>query len=255
MSYVPYTPQAVIGWHNVFTLSALSASSETSDGPAENAVDGLTYDWWEGEGDPAGDTLTVNSGSVACDYLAVAVHDLGSQGASITLQGSANGSSWTTVAGPYSPTDDKPWLWRFTVATYSWWRVVINGAACRLGVLQAGTALVLPEGVYSGHTPSSLNRKPKILNNESEGGQLLGRSLIRSGAEADIRQDRVTATWVRNTWSPFATYAETRPFFFAWRHTSFPQEVIYGWSAGGAKVEQGQGHFMSVSLDIKGQVE
>ena len=253
MAYVPYTSKAVIGYDNVFTSAAVAASSETDEGPAENAVDGLTYDWWQGEGDP--DTLTVNSGSASCDYLAIAAHDLGTQSATITLQGSADGAAWVTVAGPYSPTDDTPWLWRFTQATYAYWRISVAGGPCRIGVVNAGVAMVLPEGVYAGHAPASLNRKPKLLNNDSEGGQLLGRSIIRSGATSEIVQERVSTTWVRDTWQPFARFAETRPFFYAWRHADFPEEVLYAWSDGEANVQQGPNQFMKVSLDIKGQVE
>lgn len=254
MPYIPYTPQAVIAYDNVFTQGAVSASSETSDGAAENAVDGLTYDFWEGEGDTSGDTLEVNvAGGAACDYLAIAAHNLGSSGATITLQGSADGVAWVTVAGPFSPNVDKPWLWRFPSATYAWWRVLILGGPCRLGVLQAGLATVLPEGIYVGHQPAPLNRRPRILNNESESGQLLGRSIIRRGSAAVIRQDRVSPAWVRAVWNPFSIHAETKPFFFAWRHASFPEEVIYGWTDGGAEVEQGQAQFMKVSLDMKGQ--
>lgn len=256
MTYTPYTTQAVIGWDNVFTAGTLTASGEASDGAAENAVDGLTYDWWETEGDTGGDTLQVQLGSPqACDYLAIAAHDLGTEGASITLQGSADGSAWNTVAGPYSPTTDAPWLWRFASASYLYWRVVILGGPVRLGVLNAGAAMVLPEGIFVGHAPAPLNRKPRLLNNESDRGQFLGRSVIRAGAEVTVSQERVSQAYARAVWRPFADFAETRPFFFAWRHDERPTEVFYGWSTEGASIEQGSNGFMRVSIEMRGQVE
>lgn len=258
MPHVPYTTQAVIGWRNVFADGVLTASSETTSGPAENAADGLTWDYWEGDGDTSGDTLTVELVEGAlCDYLAIAAHDLGSQGATIELEGSDNGSSWTSVAGPFSPTDDKPWLWRFDGATHAWWRITILGGPTKLGVVNAGELLVLPEGIFVGHKPAPLNRKPETMPNKSERGQFLGRSVIRAGAAVTISQDRVSQTWARTEGVAFRDHAEDRPFFFAWRHATFPEEVIYGQTPEGGSVEitQSQNGFMSFSCDVEGQVQ
>ncbi len=256
MPYTPYTTQAVIGWDNLFARATLLASSETTSGPAENAADGLTWDYWESEGDTSGDTLRAQlSVAEPADYLGIAGHNLGSVGATLTLQGSANGISWTTVAGPFSPASDKPALWRFPSATWQYWRVLVMGGPVRIGVVNVGALLVLPEGVFVGHKPESLNRRPKLSNNESEDGQFLGRSVIRRGAEGIIKQDRVTQAWVRSVWDPFARHAETKPFFWAWRYDTFPDEVMYGWTDEGAEVEQGSNGYMAVSLNVRGQVE
>lgn len=253
MSYVPYRRMAVVGWRNVFTDGALDATSETDEGPAENAVDGLTWDWWITSGNPA--TLTVELGIVtACDYLAIAAHNLGSQGCSIALQGSADNAAWVDVGGPFYPGLDVPYLWRFPSQEFVFWRVVIDGNTCSLGVLQAGAALVLPEGIFVGHKPATLNRKPELMPNKSERGQFLGRSVIRTGAGVSISQDRVARDWVRTEWDALARHAETRPLFFAWRYDEYPGEVIYGWSSDGASAEQGNNGFMKVSLEIEGQV-
>lgn len=258
MPYIPYSRQAVIGYDNVFARGTLSASSETPDtGEAANAVDGLSWDHWQpaGTDSPPQDWLQVDLGSAAAaDYLAINAHNLGSQGATITPQGSADGVSWTAVGGPFSPTEDKPYFWRFDSASYRYWRVLVEGTGLALGIVQAGVALVLPEGVYVGEQPAPLNRKPKLSNNESEGGQFLGRTILRQGSGVTIAQEHVFPDWVRETWMPFAKYAETNAFFFAWRSDDWPEEVIFGWSEGGATAKQSHQTYMSVSLDIKGQI-
>lgn len=258
MTYIPYSTQAVIGYDNVFTAGTLTASSEQEGGEKENAVDGFTYDFWEPEAglSPAQHDLAVQlSGAQAVDYLAIAAHNLGTIEGSITLQSSVDGSAWTTVAGPYSPDNDGPYLWRFAQASAAWWRVLIEGDEVSIGVINAGAAMVLPEGIYVGHGPATYNRDPEIQNAESEGGQMLGRSRLRTGmARIQIKQDMVTPAWVRATWDPFTRFAELRPFFYAWRSTEYPDEVAYGWSTGPAKAEHTKTQYMSVSLDMAGQV-
>lgn len=255
--HVPYRRMAVVGWRNVFTDGTLTASSETSSGPMENAVDGLTFDWWEFDGSSSGDWLAVALGlEVECDYLAIAAHTLGSVGCSIEVQGSADGSIWSTVGGPFVPATDNPYLWRFDAASFPFWRVLIKGESARLGVVQLGEGLLLPEGIFVGHKPAALNRKVSVLPARSESGQFLGRSVLRYGAQGQIVQDRVAQTWVREQWDPFVRFAETRPFFFSWRYDDFPLEVIYGWTpeGSGSEVAQGANGYMKVSLEMEGIV-
>jgi hypothetical protein len=256
MNYVPYTTQAVIGYDNVFARGTISASGYTTSGPPENAVDGLTFDFWETEGDTSGDRLNVDlAAPESVDYLAIAAHTLGSSGATITVRKSLDGVTYSNAAGPFTPTEDKPYLWRFpTTNAFAYWQVRIDGGdSVRLGVVNLGRILVLPEGIYVGHKPATLNKKPELLNNKSDRGQLLGRSVLRTTASVSIKQDLVEPDWVREVWKPFAAYAENNPFFFAWRYDTYPDEVMFGWTEEGAEAEHASTRYMRVSLDMVGQ--
>lgn len=244
---------ALIGYDNVFTEGTLSASSDPEGGEKENAVDGFTFDHWEPvvSGSPTESYLQVLlTAAAAVDYLAIHAHDgIGS----ISLRGSNDGTTWTTISGPHTP-EDGPNLWRFASVSYTRYRVYVTGNVPQLGVLQAGAIMVLPEGVYVGHKPSKYNRADRIMNNKSEGGQLIGRTLLAEGAQGmTISQDRVTPAWARDTWEAFAQHAKTKPFFFAWRHAVYPLEVMYAWSTGPASISVASQTFMSVSLEIEGQ--
>lgn len=259
MPYIPYTRQAVIGWHNVFTFGTLSASSESTTGPMENAVDGLTWDFWEFDGTTGGDTLEVIFEGVVnrrVNYLAIAEHNFGTNELSISIEWSDDGAVWNPLAGPFSPESDAPHLWTFDSVLKHAYRVVITGGSGQLGVLNAGHLLELPEGIYVGHRPATLNRKPKILTNDSEGGQLLGRSVIRSGSGVEVQQDHVDPDWVRETLQEFIDHQETKGFFFAWRKDERPLEVIYGWTPEGeVTVEQESTRYMRVNFQVRGIVE
>ena len=250
---VPYTTQAVIAYDNVFARGTLTASSSPVGGEAENAVDGLTWDYWQPTG--AGPhTLTVDLGAAEpVDYLALHAQNLATTLGSLTLEGSADGAAWTTVSGPHSPADTAPLLFLFAAVSYRYYRVSMTGAGSRLGVLQAGTRLTLPEGIFVGVAPASLNPRNEILNSTSEGGQFLGRSLIRTAVSETIKQDRVSQSFARNEWRAFADHAALRPFFYAWRANDYPLEVMYAWSRGDAQTSQQGNGFMSVELAIEGQ--
>ncbi len=250
---VPYTTQAIVAYDNVFARGTLSASSSPAGGEAENAVDGFTWDYWRPSG--AGPhTLTVDCGSAQpVDYLALHASNLADVGGSITLERSSDGSAWTTVTGPTTPTSSKPLLYLFASVSYRYYRITITGTGSILGVVQAGARLTLPEGIFVGEAPTSLNPRNEQLNSTSEGGQFLGRSLIRSGVSNSIKQDRVSQAFARGAWQAFASHAESRPFFYSWRADDYPLEVMYAWSRGDSQVQQGGNGFMSVELAIEGQ--
>lgn len=248
-----FSTQAVIAYDNVFARGTLTASSSPAGGEAENAVDGLTWDYWQPSG--AGPhTLTVDLGAAeSVDYLALHAQNLATSLGSITLERSADGMAWTTVSGPHSPTDTAPLLFLFEAVSYRYYRVTMTGSVSQLGVLQAGARLTLPEGIFVGESPASLNPRNEIMNSTSEGGQFLGRSLIRTGVTNSIKQDRVSQEFARNDWQAFADHAQLMPFFYAWRVDDYPLEVMYAWSRGDSQVQQQGNGFMTVEIAIEGQ--
>lgn len=257
MPYIPYTTQYVIGWRNVFYGGTLTASSEPDGGEPENAVDGFTSDYWApvAGASPAEAWIAVDCGSTtAVDYLAIAAHNLGTIGAEVTLEGSADGSSWTTVTGPHAVADDTPAMWIFVSVSYRHYRLVIAGDAISLGVLQAGARLTLPEGVFVGYEPERLNRQNDTMNQLTEGGQFIGRSIIRTSVKGEINQPRANQAWVRGAWTLFRDHAELRPFFIMWRSDDYPDEVAYCWSTDDAAVKQRSNGFMDVSMKFAGLV-
>ncbi|MBA1446178.1 MAG: hypothetical protein FE835_15000 [Gammaproteobacteria bacterium] len=90
-----------------------------------------------------------------------------------------------------------------------------------LGVLAFGAALKLPAGMHTGFQPPHLNRNTKYLNNVSEGGQFLGRSLLRSGNDGRVDLSFLPASWVQMAWPTLALALETKPFFFCWDYSRF----------------------------------
>jgi len=255
MSFIPYSQQYLVAWDDILYSGTLSASTEADDGPVENVADGFTSDYWQATEADGSPYIQVDTGTAAtADYFAIHGHNVFSIGGSVTLQGSDNASSWTTVSGPHVPSSDGANLWTFDAVSYRYYRLAFTGTAPFVSVAQIGERMVLPQGVFVGYEPEPYNKKNEIQNQKSENGQLLGRSLIRTGIEGEIRQAYVTQSWVRNVWQPFADYAMLRPFFVAWRYIDYPEEVAYCWAVSDPVVKQGANLYMAVSLKFSGQL-
>ena len=144
-----------------------------------------------------------------------------------------------------------------TSRSYRYWRVEISsGSAPDIGVIYFGATMTMENPIYGGHAPVTLSKKTVIRPQKSEGGQWLGRSIIRQAAQTGIKFNNISASFMRSTFEAFMNDAISNPFFFAWRATSYPDEVAYCWT--GADIvasNTGQGDKMSVSFNVDALLE
>jgi hypothetical protein len=224
-----------IGYDSLFLRSAavVSASNEDAGFPVENGTNWLTYSGgWR--------TSVVGNNSVTATFLtAVAAssfglfkHNLGDIGGSVKLQYSDDGVSFTDIAGSEQiPANNKAIFFVFPEVSHPIWRLLFSGidALETLIVSQffIGPALQVFGGPETGFTPPNLAFNDKFVNSRADGGDFLGRSLIRKGAKTGFNVSAVPADWVRLNWEPFLTVAQLQPFYFAWNSLAFPTEVAY----------------------------
>lgn len=243
-----------IGIRSLFYDGTVTASSEATDYPKENATDALDWDWWEPTSLPA--WIAVEAGSAKdVTYLGVAAHDFATQGNTITPQYSTDGgSTWQDAASAFLPGSNEPIMFIFDKITAQDWRLYIeNGSIPQVGIVQVGRALAMQRPIYQGHAPMSLSRQTDIRPNRAEGGSRLGRSIIRRGNATSASFENLSAQWVRDHLDPFIKMARTYPFFWAWRPNTFSDEVGWGWVNDDIVPENsGPRNLMSVSFDIVG---
>ena len=244
-----------IGWRNILTDSAstVTVSSEDGDNVKENAYDGLTWDYWQPNLLPA--TLTVDASTAAtADYVGIAAHTLGTNGNTVEVQYSDDGISYTTEQS-IQPSDDEPIMALFTPSDHRYWRLRISGGTGNplLGVVHIGKVLEMQQRYYVGATPPPMGRTATLLPTRSERGQYLGRSLRRTGVEAEADFEHLTATWYRSQMEPFVLHALTGAYFFAWYPSKYPEEIAYVWTNDPIVPENtGPGDLMSVSFTMMG---
>jgi hypothetical protein len=239
--------------HQTFTRTGTaSASTSATDFPADAPLNELTYEFWRPTALPANWTLDAGA-SVGVNYIGIAAHTLGSMGCTVAIQSSPDNSTWTTIDS-VTPTDDSPIMFLFASVTARYFRLSItNGSIPSVGVVFVGTVLEMLRPCYAGLTPISLSRDSVIRPNRSEGGQWLGRSVIRSGSSMSASYNNLDNNWVRTTFKDFIDDAVLYPFFFAWRPDNYPEDVGYVWVSTDIKPSNtGVRDLMQVSLSMSG---
>lgn len=224
-----------IGYDSLFLRAAavVAASNEDAGFPVENATNWLTYaGGWQ--------TSTIGQSTITVTFLTAEAasayglfkHNLGDIGGTVKLQHSDDGVIFTDVAGSeMTPGNNKTIFFIFPVESHPVWRILFTGidASETLIVGQAfvGPTLQLFGGPETGWTPPNLAFNDKFVNSRADGGDFLGRSLIRKGAKTGFNVSAVPANWVRTNWEPFLTVAQLQPFYYSWDSVNFPFEVAY----------------------------
>jgi hypothetical protein len=236
-----------IGYKSIATGRTPVASSSVSGYPASAAATFTTYDYWRPAAMPA--TWAVDAtDDVECDYVGM-VGDI--EARSIAVQYSFDNINWLTAFEFIA--EKKVVMGLFESRTGRYWRVLINGSVPNVSVIYIGKALEMQRSIYQGHSPVTLSRTTEISSNVSEGGQYLGRSIIRNGSATSAQFQNLRAEWYRENFDPFVKAARTQPFFFAWRPLKFPQEVGYVWTNEDIQPSNsGPRDFMSVSFSMSG---
>src|SRR5690554_1023190 len=263
---------ARIGYDNIVTKQNITSSSSLAGFGVEALGNPFTYEVWKPANFPA--TLDVDAGEiVTVDYVAFGAHNLSNCVA--TVQYSQNGVDYIDVTTADFE-KDKAAMLLFSPVSARYWRVTIDisveestlildfinqrytvyaaqgsSGDAYIGVMYLGKALEMQRGLYQGHTPGVFARQVEIRPNVSEGGQWLGRSVVRKGYKTSYSFNNLKAAWVREQMMPFFDAAITSPFFIAWRPETHADEVLFGWSDGPiVPANSGPRDYMSVSFSI-----
>lgn len=241
---------ARIGYHN--PSGTIVASTEATDFPAAAANNDDTFEFWKPTAVPA--TWRKDFGAaIDVNYCGIAAHNLAKVGASLQVQYSTNDSTWNNASDVHTPTDDSDILCLFPFQNARYWRVNITTAIPTIAHIRFGSVLTMQRGLYRGHSPITLSRETVIRPAISEGGQWLGRSILRGGFIGSAEWRNLTATWYRANFDPFVKEARSHPFFFAWRPYEFLSEIAYVWVNDDiTPVNAGPRDFMSVGFQMRG---
>ncbi len=228
--------KAIICYDNVLTsplLASVVATSQQVGYSVQNAFDWYTTPFWSPTPAVGYHYFTATFASpVTADYLAIYKHNLGDVGGTFYLEYSLNGGiSWslaTTTITTASNNELKINLFNAVTATH--WRVVFNLASTTpfyVGVVMFGRKLPLYRGMIGGFVVPRHGRKNSIINQQTEGGQFVGRVKTANGARSNITFKTVPQAWVRDYWEAFVRHAELLPFLFSWNHEFYPQDACF----------------------------
>ena len=222
-----------IGYRSIVTASNVSADEEADDEPVTNLANPATYLYWRGTSTSA-QAVTVSLEAAAdVDYFAIAKHNLGSTGATVAFQSSADGETWTTIE-TIEPSSDYALIVEFDSVTAQFYRLSITPGTepPAIAVLYIGEILVLQRRLFVNHTPLVYGRKTTVSSGMSESGQFLGRVVRRQLYSSSVTMGNLTSAWYRSHLDPFFEAARTKPYFWAWRPAQYPHEVGFAWMNG-----------------------
>lgn len=265
-----------IGYSNLLPDSTVVASTSEAGFPVSALLNPLTYEFWKPTSFPA--EVTVDTGNSApVGYIGLAAHNL--CGCRVSVLYSVDDGLNYEPAVSFELKNNNPVMVLFPEVNAQLWRVTIEGWAfapvfsanfvdqeygvaaydsadagdSRVGVMYLGKPLAMPYPIYGGHAPGVLSRNTLVQPNRSEGGQWLGRSVIRNGASADFDFNNLRAAWYRENFDPFVASAIEAPYFIGWRPRSYPGEVLYATTdADISPVNTGVADRMSVQFTAQG---
>lgn len=217
-----------IGYRSLLPTSTITATSSAAGFPASAVANSMTYERWSPVAVPA--TISIDTGaSSLIDYVGIGAHSIGSSNASVKIEYSDDGSSWTTALD-VTPQSDNAIMLLMEQFMARYWRITVDRVV-EIGVIYIGRALEIPVCGYGGHAPGVLSRDTTIEPQKSVTGQFIGRSVVRQGLVTSYRWRHLDPDWYRDNFDPFVKAAITRPFFIAWYPSRYPDEVIYAWTS------------------------
>jgi hypothetical protein len=219
-----------VGWRRM--SGTVTASSAAAGFEAANANNERTDSFWRPTALTA--TWAIDAGtSEPVSYCGIAAHTLGSNGCTVNVQG-LQGAVWVTLATA-TPTTDEPLLFLFASVTRAEMRVQITGSGGMptLGVIWFGAVTEWPmPAVYSPSVSLQRAKRSSYETNTTEGGQIVGRRLVRQELRPQMEVQYLPETWINSELDAFARHAETLPFFVADKPSLYPASVAYAFCDG-----------------------
>ncbi len=230
-----------IAWDNLLLADdvTISVSSEEEGFEKENAADWKLFTWWKAtaSGDSYYDITFDSARAATC--LALAGHTLAANAGWCQLRYSLDdGATWLNATGAYMPADSKVIYLRFDLLMSAKYRLFISspGGASAIACIFIGEDMVMPVGDRIGMGPPELTRATELTNTVSQGGVLLGRSVVYSGAELMFSFDYLEEEWIYANWLPFVKHAEQDAFLVQWHPATHSDQAAYCWVDDGKMV-------------------
>ena len=165
------------------------------------------------------------------DCVGIAGHNLGSTGAE--LQWEYDNGSPATKFSYTEITSDEPVMGFFTPESTLRWSIAVRGGVLpEIGMVRFGKALKMEQPFYAGFAPSLGAEEPVLQGNITEGGDWLGRNVIRRGKTAEYQWDLLTTDWVESNLygrNGLIRAVQDDPFWVAWRPSENDQ-VDFAWT-------------------------
>ncbi len=245
------TSGALIGYNNLLVSATISGDSSTPS----DALSANTYQRWY----PTATTVTAKfqlSELTDVDFIGIAGHNL--TGVTILIQTATSVGGALTDLETITPASNSAIMINFdTINIREIALTMTLSASNEIAVVSCGEALQMPRSIYGGHSPMALSQDTTFHNSISDGGNILGRTIIRNGLSGQLKWQFLDDEWYRDIFQPFVISARTTPFFLKWRPDFYNNETVYGLTTNDIKPNNSGGgnRMMDVSISITGHAD
>ncbi len=225
-----------LGYDNIFLRDGAIVSASAADAgfPETNATSWLiTGGGWRATADPEINLTVSLLVTENANGYAIFKHNLGDLNATIKLQSSTDGTTFTDFPGSTKVVADNKAIFFIsdTPLSASYWRLNITGLGVgdtlTIGQAFIGNSLRMFSPPEAGFTPPDLALNNLYISSRADGGDFLGRTLIRRGSKMSFNNSIVSKDWIRDNWQAVMLAIEKTPFYYAWDSFNFPAEVAY----------------------------
>ena len=241
-------------------MAGTVTATTSADGfAAANAGTPRTDTAWRPTGTaPHSWTLTPGA-ATQISYVGIAVHDLGTQNATVSVQVDT-GAGFATVAGAtVSPEDDEAILFLIAPVSVDAVRLLISAtdAAPTIGVISSGMVTEWPRPAVWTGLPITESERIRFADNQSDTGNWLGRTKTADGLEFKVEVNNLPESFRQGEFKEFRahTNGEGATFFLALRSADYPDEVAYCWTNSAVRMQRQRPNRRisgSVSIDCRG---
>ncbi len=252
-------------WNNLMVTGSPSsitpsAEPDPANYPYQNAYDGRSYTYWKVPSGTQYLTAVFPSGKAVNAYALYLTGDetIAHLGGTVTFQYSQDGgATWVDFLPAEAPIDSTPIYRQKSTVTATRWRWKFDCASAHyVSVLSFGTDFQFERGCWTGFSPPKLARATELTNNVSQGGNFLGRSIIRNGMSTSFNLDFLSASFVRGYWFDFVVWAERKPWFLLWNKKDYPADAAFCWTDGAiGEPMYSAPNFMSAKMKIQGRTD
>lgn len=245
----PVTPTGAtyIGFKNELDGATVIGGTADTGFPITNAATWLPAEKWKLT-DTSPQTVTWDMGQ------AVTINSYGFYHysfLSVQVEYSTDNVVWDPFDAGVNPAATETIYKIGTAQTARYWRATFTfTTTVTVGVWFLGDSTQFVRGPEVGFAPPTLARTPDILNNTSEGGIFIGRSMLRRNERVSVSYSFTEAAWIRSNWLTIVKEIELHPFFYGWRTDEFPLEVCFGHTEKIRRAEYSHPFFLRWGFDF-----
>lgn len=239
-------------WDNILEGSTLSESNDS----AVNLLDYATNTYWVPNSvSPAGNIQFTLDETKGASYLAVASHNLHTNGCTLLLQRYT--TTWEDVFS-YTPENDSIFFVPFNYVEAQDWRIRVEGDSIpSIGILFLGKALQFETGILPSYTPMYMAEDIDLLTSRTITGQFMPNRIERRGLSTSFNLNILDREFIEGSeFQEFRRYHnDGGSFFFASNPNELRDDVSYCWRQANGIMQPTfaeNGIFYSVKLALEG---